>query len=82
MYKNLKNKIKCYPDPSGKNRHTSSLATDHDILRQMGFDVRVKRSAPAVIDRVNAVNKIMESCIIDPKCKGFIRDLEQTNNKE
>ena len=79
---NLKNKIKCYPDPSGKNRHTSSLATDHDILRQMGFDVRVKRSAPAVIDRVNAVNKIMESCIIDPKCKGFIRDLEQTNNKE
>ena len=78
----LKNRIKCYPDASGKNRHTSSFASDHDILRQMGFDVKVKRSNPPVVDRVNAVNKIMESCVIDPKCKGFIRDLEQTNNKE
>ena len=35
-----------------------------------------------VIDRVNSVNSIMKSCIIDPKCKGLIRDLEQVVNKD
>ena len=70
-----------YPDPANQ-RHTSALHTDHDILRQNGFKVRVKPKAPRIIDSVNAVNKICENdLIIDPSCKGLITDLEQTANK-
>tara|TARA_R100000808_G_scaffold24903_2_gene59199 strand:- start:2466 stop:3737 length:1272 start_codon:yes stop_codon:yes gene_type:complete len=72
----------CYPDPSGKNRHTSAYYSDHDILRKEGFDVRVPRRSPLVIDSVNAVNKAMDFTIIDPKCKNLIKDLEQVVNKE
>ena len=72
-----------YPDPAGGSRHTSALYTDHDILRQGGFEVRVKPKAPRVTDSVNAVNKAFEKdIIIDPRCKGLITDLEQTVNKE
>ncbi|MAH46970.1 hypothetical protein CMI37_14165 [Candidatus Pacearchaeota archaeon] len=71
-----------YPDPSGNQRRTSSYNTDHDILRQNNFKVLTKQSAPSVIDRVNSVNSIMKTCIIDPKCKGLIRDLEQVVNKD
>jgi len=71
-----------YPDPANQ-RHTSALSTDHDILRQGGFEVRVKPKAPRVVDSVNAVNKLCEkNLIIDPSCKGLITDLEQTVNKE
>ena len=72
-----------YPDPAGGSRHTSSLHSDHDILRQGGFEVKVTPRAPRVTDSVNAVNKICENnLIIDPSCKGLITDLEQTVNKE
>ena len=71
-----------YPDPANQ-RHTSALSTDHDILRQGGFEVRVKPKAPRVVDSVNAVNRLCEkNLIIDPSCKGLITDLEQTVNKE
>ena len=77
------NKYIAYPDPAGGSRHTSALYTDHDILRQGGFEVRVKPKAPRVTDSVNAVNKAFEKdIIIDPKCKGLITDLEQTVNKD
>ena len=72
----------CYPDPAGKNRHTSASMSDHDILRQQGFGLRVKKKAPLVTDSVNAVNKAMEFTIVDPKCKEFIKDLEQVVLKE
>ena len=72
----------CYPDPSGKARKTSSIDTDHDILRNEGFILRYKRQAPRVIDRVNATNKLFDSCIIDPRCKNIIADFEQVVNKE
>ena len=72
----------CYPDPSGKARKTSAVDSDHDILRQAGFVLRVKRQAPRVIDRVNATNKLFDNCIIDPKCKNLIADFEQVVNKE
>ena len=75
------NKYIAYPDPANQ-RHTSALHTDHDILRQGGFEVKVKPKAPRVVDSVNAVNKICEkNLIIDPSCKGLITDLEQTVNK-
>ena len=76
------NKYIAYPDPANQ-RHTSALSTDHDILRQGGFEVRVKPKAPRVVDSVNAVNRLCEkNLIIDPSCKGLITDLEQTVNKE
>ena len=71
-----------YPDPANQ-RHTSALSTDHDILRQAGFQVKVKPKAPRITDSVNAVNKLCDkNLIIDPSCKGLITDLEQTVNKE
>ena len=76
------NNIIFYPDPSGKQRRTSAYNTDHDILKQNGFRLLSKKSAPSVIDRVNSVNSIMKNCTIDPKCKGLIRDLEQVVNKD
>ena len=80
-YKN--NMIVSYPDPSGNQRRTSSLYTDIQILKNNGFVVKVRHKAPAVIDRVNAMNKMLiDDIIIDPKCKLLIRDLEQVTNKE
>ena len=71
-----------YPDPATQ-RHTSALSTDHDLLRQGGFEVRVKPKAPRIVDSVNSVNKLCEkNLIIDPRCKGLITDLEMTSNKE
>lgn len=75
-------KIICYPDPAGNQRNTSSDSTDHDILRKAGFFLKVKRKHPSVTDSVNSVNNIMKECIIDPKCKMLIKDLEQVVNKE
>ena len=72
----------CYPDPAGKNRHTSAMMSDHDILRQQGFGLRVKKKAPSIADSVNAVNKAMEFTIVDSECKEFIKDLEQVVLKE
>ena len=72
----------CYPDPAGQQRRTSARLTDHDILRKEGFLVKVKRSAPRVIDRLNSVNNAFKSMIVDPKCKGLIKDLEQVCVKE
>ena len=72
----------CYPDPSGSQRKTSAIDTDHDILRANGFILKVKRKAPRVIDRVNATNKLFDNLIVDPKCKNLIADFEQVINKE
>tara|TARA_Y100000401_G_scaffold117578_1_gene127322 strand:+ start:2443 stop:3690 length:1248 start_codon:yes stop_codon:yes gene_type:complete len=76
------NNMVFYPDPSGKQRRTSAINTDHDIIRLNGIKLKAKRSAPSVVDRVNAVNKSFEHMIINPKCKGLIRDFEQVVNKE
>ena len=70
-----------YPDPAGKSKSTSSLHSDHDLLRKASFELRVKPAAPRITDSVNAVNKAFEKdIIIDPKCKGLITDLEQVTN--
>ena len=77
------NQYIAYPDPAGKAKSTSALHSDHDILRQAGFQLKVKPKAPRIVDSVNAVNKICEgNLIIDPSCKGLITDLEQTVNKQ
>lgn len=78
----IKNRITVYPDPAGKQRRTSAMNSDHDIILSNGFELIAKTTAPIVSDRVNAVNSAMKSCIIDPSCTGLIRDLEQVSNKE
>ena len=70
------------PDPAGKARSTNARRSDHQILRDEGLDVRSDRRHPPVVDRVNTVNKRLESIAIHPKCKSLIRDFEQVVNKD
>jgi hypothetical protein len=72
----------CIPDPAGRSRSTSSRRSDHQIMKDEGFDVRAERRAIPVIDRVNCVNKVLESIQIDPRCKTLIRDFEMVVNRE
>ena len=73
----------CYPDASGFQRHTSAMYSDIDILKQNGFNVKVRKSNPPVTNRVNSVNKMLEgNIIIDPRCRALIQDLEKVTNKQ
>jgi len=77
------NKYIVYPDASGVQRHTSAMHSDIDILRQHGFEVKVRKSNPPVVNRVNSVNKMLEgNILIDPRCKVLIQDLEKVTNKQ
>ena len=77
------NNYVCYPDASGFQRHTSAMYSDIDILKQHGFNVKVRKSNPPVTNRVNSVNKMLEgNIIIDPRCKALIQDLEKVTNKQ
>ena len=76
------NKYYCYPDATGAARHSSSRYSDISIIRQAGFEVRVKHINPIVVNRVNAMNRaLQDSMIIDPSCKELINDLERVTNK-
>ena len=72
-----------YPDASGFARHTSAQYSDIDILKQHGFTVKVRKSNPPVVNRVNSVNRMLEgNILIDPRCKALIQDLEKVTNKQ
>jgi hypothetical protein len=81
-----KNKIVCYPDPSGVARKTSSPVgvTDFSILKNAGFEVLVRSRAPGISDSVNAVNRLFMNAAgdcnwyVDSNCKEFIRSMERT----
>ena len=77
-------KYNAYPDATGAARHSSARYSDIDIIRRNGFQVHVRHINPLVINRVNSMNNNLAkgNMIIDPKCKGLIRDLEQVVNKE
>ena len=74
-------KIEVYPDASGAQRRTSSTTTDHAILANAGFTVRVGRSNPAVLDRIAAVNSRLCSStgtrfvLVNNKCRNLIKGL-------
>ena len=78
----IKDNYICYPDPSGQSKQTSARRTDHTILRDEGFIVRVKKQAPRIVDRLNSVNNAFKTMVIHPKCKNLIKDLEQVVLKE
>ena len=73
----------CYPDASGFARHTSAMFSDIDILKRNSFEVKVRKSNPPVVNRVNSTNKrLQDGLIIDPRCKALIQDLEKVTNKQ
>tara|TARA_R110000803_G_scaffold95385_1_gene163340 strand:- start:159 stop:1424 length:1266 start_codon:yes stop_codon:yes gene_type:complete len=68
--------IVAYPDASGQARKTSAAGiTDHIILQNAGFKVKVGNKNPPVIDRINSVNSMLcnnmneRNLLIDPSCK-------------
>lgn len=81
--------ITIYPDPAGGQRQHARGETDLDILREKGFKrLKFRRKHPAVADRVNAVNRMLQAADgtvrmrIDDTCKSFIASLEQTIYKK
>lgn len=53
-------KIIIYPDASGHNTSSkSSSVSDHSILRQAGFGIKVASVNPSIKDRVNAMNAMI-----------------------
>lgn len=83
-------RIVVYPDPAGAARKTSAASgiTDHVILRNAGFVVKVPNSHNPVRDGINAVNAKLCSAsgqrtmFVDPKCKKTIESLEKHSYKE
>ena len=75
--------INIVPDATGSRRQTSSTVSDHEILRQAGFNV-LSSVNPFRVDRYLAVNNLLEKrrLIIDTKCVKIIKDLEQLSYKE
>ena len=82
-------KIVIYPDPSSKARKTSAGGmTDLALLKNAGFEVRVRNKAPLVRDRINAVNskfknaKGVNSLYVLKSCKNVIKSIERQIYKE
>ena len=78
-----------YPDPSAKQRKTSAGGlTDLSILKNAGFDVKVRTNHPLIRDRINAVNtKLknangMSSLFVLKTCKNMIKSIERQVYKE
>ena len=81
--KKLAPNIPVYPDAAGRARSTTSNRSDHQILRDHGFHIIAKKANPPVIDRLNALNRMLKDAngkvrmTVDPKCIYLIKDLEQ-----
>jgi PBSX family phage terminase large subunit len=75
--------ITIIPDSTGLKQTTNSNKSDHEILRDMGFNVVYNRN-PARMDRYNVVNNLFEKgrLVISPNCTHLIKDLEQVSFKE
>ena len=81
--------IVVYPDPSAKQRKTSAGGfTDISILKNAGFDVRCRNTAPMVRDRINSVNSRLKNVngknnlFIVKSCKNVIKSIERQIYKE
>lgn len=86
-YKNKQ--IVVYPDPSARQRKTSAGGfTDLSILKNAGFDVKCKNTAPLIRDRINAVNAKLKNVngknnlFIVKSCKNVIKSIERQIYKE
>ena len=77
----------CYPDASGAQRRTSAGGiTDHIILKNAGFQLKVGSVNPSVKDRIASVNAVCKEdnvrLTIDPKCVKIIKGLRSHTYKE
>ena len=77
--------VTIYPDPNAKSRQSARGETDIDIFKEHGFGkIRAKNRTPDIVDRVNAVNSMLEACDgsirlrVNKRCKHLIKGLEQT----
>ena len=82
-------RIVVYPDAAGAQRRTSAAGiTDHIILKNAGFELKVGATNPAVKDRIASVNSVCKSndgvvrLTVDPKCKKVIESLRKQVYKE
>ena len=94
MCQEIKNRYKnknilVYPDPSARQRKTSAGGfTDISILKNNGFDVRCRNTAPMVRDRINSVNSRLKNVngknnlFIVKSCKNVIKSIERQIYKE
>jgi len=75
--------VPVYPDAAGSARSTTSNRSDHSILKEFRFQVISKKANPPIIDRLNALNRMLKDAndkvrmTVDPKCIHLIKDLEQ-----
>lgn len=75
-----RNEIIVYPDASGSRTQTSSMSrSDHTMLRQSGFTVKVNSINPRIKDRIISVNNAFEKqkLFVSAGCKRSIDALEQ-----
>jgi hypothetical protein len=82
-------KIIVYPDAAGAQRKTSAGGvTDHIILKNSGFELKVGSINPSVKDRIAAVNSVCKSndgvvkLSVEPSCKKTIECLRKQVYKE
>ena len=81
--------IFCYPDPASKQRKTSAGGvTDLAILKNAGFNMRVRNAHPLIRDRINAVNTKLKNAngkrtlFIAKNCKTMLKSIERQIYKE
>jgi len=94
MVQEIRNKFKdkhifIYPDPASKQRKTSAGGvTDLAILKNAGFNLRVRNTHPLIRDRINAVNTKLKNGIGDRtlfianNCKNVLKSIERQIYKE
>ena len=94
MVYEIKNRFKdkhifIYPDPASKQRKTSAGGTtDLAILKNAGFNLRVRNAHPLIRDRINAVNTKLKNAngvrtlFIANNCKNVLKSIERQIYKE
>lgn len=71
-------RVKVVPDETGNRRKSSATRTDHQIIKEAGFEI-IPFKNPAVKDRQNNVNRLLhhQHLLIDSNnCPKLIKDLE------
>lgn len=84
-YFKYQKRVTIYPDPAGRHKQHARGESDLDIFRQAGYRrLKYRRKHPAIIDRVNAVNRMLRAAdgtvrlYVDDKNKHTIQSFEQT----
>lgn len=84
-YWRYQSNITIYPDPAARSKQHAKGESSLDIFREHGFKkLKYRRYHPAVVDRVNAVNRMLRSADgsmllkVDKKCRHLIDSFEKT----